>query len=112
MYRYVSLGAPVVEPLSGTAGTICLTCCKQVNLQACLDVNSGHEIALRQSNSAAATVSKASAEQVITDLGVAQFRFTGLNGSVKKYLAYKAYNGASVASATSSSDKLIAERLG
>ncbi len=111
-YQYISLGTPVIKTLTGTAGTIPLTGCKQVNLQACLDANSGHEIALRQSNSSTATVSKASPEQVVTDLGVATFRFSGLNGSVTKYLAYKVYNGSSVAIATSANDKLIAERLG
>lgn len=107
-YRYLGT---VVTNLAGTAGTVNLGLCQAVDVQAVLDSNTTHEIALKPSLSATATASKSNCAAVISNNGN-----TGNihlpPGAVNKYLAYKVYNGASVATATSASDKLIATKVG
>ena len=107
-YRYLDT---TVTNLTGTAGVVNVDHCQAVDVQVVLDGNNTHEIALKPSLSATATVSKSNCAAVISDNG-STGNIHMPPGAVNKYLAYKVYNGASVATATSASDKLIAMKLG
>lgn len=98
----------VSESLTGTAGTISVGRCREVEVQVILDGNASHEIAVRPTKSASGTVSKDSAAAVLADMGAVNFKI----GNNDWYVAYKVYSGASVATGTSASDKIIVEKLG
>jgi hypothetical protein len=107
-YRFLG---QVVTALSGTAGTVNLGNCQAVDVQAILDANNTHEVAIKPSLSATATASKSNCAAVIGDNGNTG-RIHLPPGAVTKYFAYKVYNGTSAATATSSFDKLVAMKLG
>ena len=105
----------VITKLTGTHGTVNLGHCQAVDLQAVLDVNSSNTIAVRGSSSAAATASKDNCDKVIgysPGIGDVPCRLHLPPGANNKYVAYKVYSGGTVATATSSRDRLMATRLG
>jgi hypothetical protein len=97
---------------TATTGTINCGNAKEVKLQVFLDANSAHEIAVKPTTSLTATASKANCAAVITDNGVYEAQRPAGAGAGTWYLRYTVFNGASRASATSSSDKYSAEKLG
>ena len=107
MYKYIGS----VNGVLGTHGTVACAQALKVNLQVTLDGNSSREIAVMPVYSAAGTCSKGNCAAVLTDLGTYEAnRPAGAGGNY--WIAYRAYDGASIASGTSVNDKYIAEKLG
>ena len=93
--------------LTHTAGTINLGWCRQAIPQAILDTNSGFAVAVKGSQSAAATCSKSNCAGILLNDGAMQIDL----GPGVQYLAYRVYNGATAA-AGGASDKLAVQLKG
>ncbi len=109
-------GLRQMTPVNGTfaavSGTINCGNARIVNLQVIMDTNSTYEVAARVTTSATGTVSKSSMAACLSDSGSWETKRPSGAGGSDWYIAYKTYNGASAATATSANDKYCAERYG
>ncbi|MFA5376446.1 MAG: hypothetical protein WC455_11940 [Dehalococcoidia bacterium] len=97
---------------AAVSGTVNCGNARIVSMQVVLDGNSTYEVAVRATTSATGTVGKDSMAACISDNGVwGTIRPSGA-GANDWYLAYKTYNGATAATATSANDKYAVERWG
>lgn len=96
---------------TATTGTINCSNAREVNLEIVMDVNSGYEVAMKPTTSAAGTASKTNFDAVVTDNGTYETPRPAGSGSSAWYIAYQVYNGAAAANG-STGDKYAGGKWG
>lgn len=106
IYQYKDIGV-AGDVINHTSGTISLGACRRIYAQTVLDTNSGYEVAVKPSQSATATCSKASCVGVVSNNGTQECNL----GPGNWYLAYRVYNGATAATG-GAADRIVIQKQG